>query len=188
MSLLCLTRPTSLIGPGLHNGSLSKWLKPTVNVIYAFSETLGGGAGLLFSPTEVIFTSFGVFLIVSIFLDLFVEGFSTAMSVRLPRMSILDKMPWLMSSSTSRVSLGRLEVYTEVPPTAAMTDIIAKIAVEVLNIFAIATKEVKQGRVERFLDKLVWREDMEDALKRLDRLTQEEARMAAVQILRLTQC
>ena len=40
----------------------------------------------------------------------------------------------------------RLESYTEVPPTNAMTDIIVKIMVEVLNIFAIATKEIKQGR------------------------------------------
>ena len=34
----------------------------------------------------------------------------------------------------------------EVPPTAAMTDIIVKIMVEVLSIFAIATKEIRQGR------------------------------------------
>ena len=40
----------------------------------------------------------------------------------------------------------RLECYTEVPPTNAMTDIIVKIMVEVLNIFAIVTKEMKQGR------------------------------------------
>ena len=39
---------------------------------------------------------------------------------------------------------------------------------------------------ERFLKKLVGRKDMEDALKRLDMLTQEEARMAAAQTLRLT--
>ena len=39
----------------------------------------------------------------------------------------------------------RLETYTEVPPTAAMTDIIVKIMVEVLNIFALATKEIRQG-------------------------------------------
>ena len=40
----------------------------------------------------------------------------------------------------------RLESYTEVPPTDAMSDMIVKIMVEVLNIFAIATKEMKQGR------------------------------------------
>ena len=40
----------------------------------------------------------------------------------------------------------RLESYTEVRPTTAMTDIIVKIMVEVLNIFAIATKEVRQSQ------------------------------------------
>ena len=40
----------------------------------------------------------------------------------------------------------RLETYTEVRPSEAMTDIIVKIMVEVLNVFAIATKEIKQGR------------------------------------------
>ncbi|KAI9428498.1 hypothetical protein H4582DRAFT_688593 [Lactarius indigo] len=67
-----------------------------------------------------------------------------------------------------------------------MTDMIVKIMVEVLNIFAIATKEMKQGRAKKYLKKLVGRNDMEDALKRLDQLTQEEARMAAAQILKLT--
>ena len=45
----------------------------------------------------------------------------------------------------------RLESYTEVPPTNAMTDVIVKIMVEVLNIFAIATKEMKQGRASELL-------------------------------------
>ncbi|KAI9442917.1 hypothetical protein H4582DRAFT_1141889 [Lactarius indigo] len=67
-----------------------------------------------------------------------------------------------------------------------MTDIIVQIMVEVLNIFAIATKEIKQSRAKKFLKKLVGRKDVEDALTRLDRLTQEEARMASAQILRLT--
>ncbi|SRR6266702_342025 len=40
--------------------------------------------------------------------------------------------------------------------------------------------------LEKFLKKLVGRKDIEDALKKLDKLTQEEARMAAAQILRLT--
>ena len=39
---------------------------------------------------------------------------------------------------------------------------------------------------ERFLKKLVGRKEVEDALQRLDRLTQEEARMAAAQILNIT--
>jgi dGTP triphosphohydrolase len=38
---------------------------------------------------------------------------------------------------------------------------------------------------EKFLKKLVGRTDLEDALKRLDRLTQEETRMAAAQVLKV---
>ena len=40
---------------------------------------------------------------------------------------------------------------------------------------------------EKFFRKLVGMADLEDALKKLDRLTQEEARMANVEVLRLTQ-
>jgi hypothetical protein len=38
---------------------------------------------------------------------------------------------------------------------------------------------------ERYLKKLIGRTDIEDALKRLDRLTQEETRMAAAQVLKV---
>jgi hypothetical protein len=38
---------------------------------------------------------------------------------------------------------------------------------------------------EKYLKKLVGMTDIEDALKRLDKLTQEEARMATAQVLRV---
>ena len=38
---------------------------------------------------------------------------------------------------------------------------------------------------EKYLKKLIGRTDIEDALKRLDRLTQEEARLAAAQVLKV---
>jgi len=40
----------------------------------------------------------------------------------------------------------RLEVYTEVPPTPEMMDMMVKIMVEILSILGTATKEIKQGR------------------------------------------
>lgn len=40
----------------------------------------------------------------------------------------------------------RLEIYIKVSPTPEMIDIIMKIMVEVLSIFGIATKDIKQGR------------------------------------------
>jgi hypothetical protein len=46
----------------------------------------------------------------------------------------------------------RLETYTEVRPTAAMTDVIVKIIIEVLSILAIATKQIKQGRSSESID------------------------------------
>lgn len=45
----------------------------------------------------------------------------------------------------------RLESYTAVRPTDAMTDVIVKIMVEVLDIFAIVTKEMKQCKASTLL-------------------------------------
>ena len=83
-----------------------------------------------------------------------------------------------------------------------MTGIITDIMVEVLNIFGIATKELRrgttsefqigylcvftEGHVEKFLRKLAGKADLESALKKLDRLTQEEARMALAEVRMLT--
>jgi hypothetical protein len=83
-----------------------------------------------------------------------------------------------------------------------MVDTTTAIIVEVLNFIGIATKEIKQGQTskcfltnkfpltktfsEKYLKKLIGKNDIEDALKRLDRLTQEEARMAAAQLLKVT--
>ena len=40
--------------------------------------------------------------------------------------------------------------------------------------------------IRKYLKKLVGKKEMEDALRRLDRLTQDEARMAAAETLKLT--
>ncbi|KAI0263877.1 hypothetical protein BGY98DRAFT_1182025 [Russula aff. rugulosa BPL654] len=47
----------------------TKWLDPTVNVLYMLSETLGEGIRLVFSPGKVIFAAVGVLLLVRILLD-----------------------------------------------------------------------------------------------------------------------
>ena len=45
---------------------------------------------------------------------------------------------------------ARLEIYTNVTPTKAMTGIITEILVEVLKIFGIATKELRRGSTSKF--------------------------------------
>ena len=42
--------------------------------------------------------------------------------------------------------LDRLDIYTKVPPTPAMTEIIVKIMVELLSTLAVATNQIRQGR------------------------------------------
>jgi len=45
----------------------------------------------------------------------------------------------------------RLAMYTEAAPNQEMVDTITAIMVQVLNILAIATKEIKQGRISKSL-------------------------------------
>ena len=93
----------------------------------------------------------------------------------------------------------RLESYTGVPLTPAMTNKMVQITVEILDILAIATKEMKQSQTsgfdhrfrvhdadivsEKFLKRMVGRTDLEDGMKKLDKLTSEEVAMAMAQLL-----
>jgi hypothetical protein len=89
---------------------LRTWLDPTVNVLFAFSATLGEGVGLVIlknhyptgifalivvfqviSPAKVIFAGIGVLLQASIYLDLTMRMVMTQESVRRPRTSMRAK-------------------------------------------------------------------------------------------------
>ncbi|KAH8990936.1 hypothetical protein EDB86DRAFT_1665042 [Lactarius hatsudake] len=120
---------------------LTKWLIPTVNVLYAFSAAVSEGVGLAFSPAKVIFAGIGVFLLAT--KD--VVGSQDALAELFERIGFF---------------FNRLESYTEVTPTTAMTNIITKIMVEVLTIFGIATKELRRGSAKKFLKKLAGRADL----------------------------
>ncbi len=53
--------------------------------------------------------------------------------------------------------LKRLDIYTELPPTPTMDELVVKIMVELLSTLALATKELKQGRSsESFLADIVY--------------------------------
>ncbi|KAH9035980.1 hypothetical protein EDB84DRAFT_1675912, partial [Lactarius hengduanensis] len=79
----------------------------------------------------------------------------------------------------------RLEMYTKVSPTPAMTNMMVKIMVEVLDILGTATKEMKQSRAKKFLKKVAGIRRLEDGLKKLDKMTNEEARMANAEVLKV---
>ncbi|KAH9999584.1 hypothetical protein BJV74DRAFT_986495 [Russula compacta] len=149
------------------NEKVTSWLNPTVNVLYTFSTTLSAGISLIFSPAQVIFAGIGVLLLA-------VNDVVASKDVLVDIFERLESF------------FRRLESYTEVSPTTAMTDMIVKIMVEVLSVLAIATKEIKQRKSKKYLRKLFGKNDIEDALRRLDKLTQEEVRMATAEVLNVT--
>jgi hypothetical protein len=81
-----------------------------------------------------------------------------------------------------------------------MTEMVIKILVELLSALALVTRQVKQGKtsesivgevlynliqcnVENLVKKLLGEKDVEAVIQRLDRLTQDEARITAAQTL-----
>jgi hypothetical protein len=104
-----------------------------------------------FPPANAIFAGIGVLLMVGVFYRSFVQlilirhGSQAAKDASATR----DKLIELFN----RVEhfFGRLEIYTDITPTTAMMDIIIKIMIEVLTILAIATKEVKRGRLSELM-------------------------------------
>jgi hypothetical protein len=98
--------------------------------------------------------------------------------------------------------LQRLNIYTKIPPTTDMTELLGKIMAELLSILALSTKEMTDRRMsestqslafflayygpEKFLKRLLGRTDVEDALQRLDTLTKEETLMAVTRNLEIT--
>ncbi|KAF8477724.1 hypothetical protein DFH94DRAFT_90550 [Russula ochroleuca] len=146
---------------------LTKWVAPTVNVLCAFSSTLGQGVGLAFPPANVVFAGIGVLLLAA-------KDTGARQDKLIEIFNRIDRF------------FHRLEIYIGVTPTMAMTDIVIEIMVEVLTILGIATKEVKRGRLKKYLKRLTGNTDIEDSLNRLDKLTQEEARMASAELLKMT--
>ncbi|KAF8259276.1 hypothetical protein EI94DRAFT_1707230 [Lactarius quietus] len=146
---------------------LTKWLTPTVNVLNLLSATVGQGVGTVFPPIQTIFSGVNILLVATrdtaaqrdVLIELFnkIEGFFV-----------------------------RLQTYTEATPTTAMRNEMGKIVAEVLCMLAIMTNVMKQGRAKTFLKKLIGRNDVEDALQRLEKLEQGELRTVNAEVFKTT--
>ncbi|KAH9033929.1 hypothetical protein EDB85DRAFT_2289280 [Lactarius pseudohatsudake] len=146
---------------------LTKWLKPTVNILNALSVTLGEGTGLAFLPTRIILSGIGILLVAA----------KSTVTSRDVLVELFDRIESLFR---------HLETYTEVPPTQARMDVLVKIMAEVLLIFATATKGVKERRTKTILKKLAGMNDIEDALQRFRKLEEGELLMVIAQVSRET--
>ncbi|KAN0135817.1 hypothetical protein V8E53_006269 [Lactarius tabidus] len=147
----------------------TRWLDPTVHVLYALSTSLGNDDDTILPFLNAILAAIGVVL-------------QATKKDRAGQGSLVDLFGHIEQS------FQRLGACLEVRPTATMTEIIAEIMVEVLSILGIVTKEAGQGRARKFLKKLVGKRDVEDAIKWLDKLTKELAQMAEAEVLTITRC
>ncbi|KAH8987437.1 hypothetical protein EDB92DRAFT_1817905 [Lactarius akahatsu] len=142
------------------NRKLINWLKPVVQVVHLFAGTLGEGIGTHVPAAKAIFAGVDVLIVVSAGYDALVDLFECIGNF-----------------------LKRLRIYDGITPTPAMTDVVVKIMVEILSVLALATKNIKQGRFITFAKRLLGESEIEAVLRRLDRLTQEEARVTVAQTL-----
>ena len=154
----------------------------------------------VFPAANAIFTGIGVLLQVSVTLIWHVgvgnaynfQAVTDASSSQDALIDVFDRIEHFFY---------RLEAYIKARPTAAMKDIMVKIMVEVLTILGILTDEIGQGRMsmtfkadlsakvdycaEKRLKELAGKNDLKEAIQELDKLTEDEARMASIEIWKI---
>ncbi|KAI9463784.1 hypothetical protein F5148DRAFT_1376995 [Russula earlei] len=148
------------------DSKLMKSLKCTVHVLHSLSNStlLGEAIGIPFPPARAVFAGLAILLGAIKDMD---AGYKALAD-------LLESIEHF---------LNRLDIYTRIPPTAAMAEILVKIIVELLSTLGLVTKQMKQKRAIKFVKKIFGENDVEAALQRLDRLTRDEALAAAVQTL-----
>ncbi|EMD34303.1 hypothetical protein CERSUDRAFT_125486, partial [Gelatoporia subvermispora B] len=81
--------------------------------------------------------------------------------------------------------LERLTVYTRMSLTVPMREILVRTLANVISVLALATKEVQQGRLKKYVRTLLGNTDVEDALAQLTRLSTTETQMVVLESLQL---
>ncbi|KAF8259451.1 hypothetical protein EI94DRAFT_1834401 [Lactarius quietus] len=106
-------------------------LNPVVQFVHAFSGILDEVTSLVpFHPAKLVFVGIDVLFAA-------VEGVSASYDALLELFECIGSF------------LKRLEIYTKIPLSHLMTEIIVKIMVELLSILAQAKKQIKQGRLSK---------------------------------------
>ncbi|KAI9513370.1 hypothetical protein F5148DRAFT_35 [Russula earlei] len=149
------------------NRRLIDFLGPVVQVVHAFSGALSNLASPVpFLPIKTIFVGIDVLLTAA-------KGVSASYD------ALVDLFDCMASF------LQRLHIYTGIQLDSMMAHILIRVMVEVLSVLALATKQIKQGRLTKFARRLLGERETEAILQRLDRLTQEEALMTVAQTLQV---
>ena len=189
--------------------NLIKWLEPIVKILSSSSSVISEGVGLVNTiqmilrfnmryhisrcplpqmSFSLVLASYFRYLSSSILSERSDIGFIQAAKDAIASQDALAVIFWRIDNV-----FEPLEEYAEVPTTEAVKDVVVKIMVELLEIFAIMTKEITQGRARElipenmfpaghrgiemsrkdFVKKLFRSTSIVDALSRLNRLMQE---------------
>ncbi|KAH9980865.1 hypothetical protein BGW80DRAFT_1198993 [Lactifluus volemus] len=146
--------------------TLMKCLNALVPIFLVFSGVVSEGVGLTFSPAKVIFSGIGVLL----------QAAKDSSGSHDILSEIFERI---------QAFLMRVKIYSGIDLTKEMTEMLGKLMAEVLCILTLSTKEIKQGILKKFFAKVAGRREIENALQRLDKLTQEETRMTVTSTLQV---
>ena len=148
------------------NRRLTSCINPAVKMIQAFSGIFGEAVSLVshtchlvthltrtrqvpFPPAKALFVGIDVLLSVRPFKTL-INHFPCDLSVCQAASGITSSYDALLDLFECMGNfLKRLEVYTTIPPTPMIMDLITKIMAELLSVLALATKQIKQGRFSK---------------------------------------
>ncbi|KAI0290374.1 hypothetical protein BC826DRAFT_545507 [Russula brevipes] len=123
-------RAQALNGSRKGDATLIKWLRPTVDCLFALSinQALSGSASLLFMPARIVLSGIGIL-------------FEAAKDVKASYDSLLDLLEHVEGFSR------RLMVYTKTPLTPNMVDILVNILIELSSVVTLMTKQIRQGQL-----------------------------------------
>ena len=106
----------------------------------------------MFPPSLIIFSAISVFLVVCHNTNtLYVDHSNCNNYAQAARDTAASRDELIELFDRMESFFLRLKTYTEVTPTAEITNVMGKVMAEVLSMLAIATKEMKQGRKSEFI-------------------------------------
>jgi len=147
-------------------GTLMKWIERTVHVLHSLStnDMVVNGVSLVcgilpnghntflkaFPPATAVFAGISILLSVC-FLPWFARLVSCDIRDHHQAIKDVDKsydtLVDLFESFESFVR--RLDIYTKIPPTMAITEVIVRILAELLSTISLAIQQVKRGRLSK---------------------------------------
>ncbi|KAF8266092.1 hypothetical protein EI94DRAFT_1803580 [Lactarius quietus] len=154
-------------GTSAADQKLMKHIGSLVNILTLISDALSRGISLAFPPAKVIFSEISVLV-------------SVAKGVKACHDALADLYGRIKDF------FKHFKVYMESSPTTELLEVLVKVVVEILSILSIATQAMEQSLTKKFLKQLVGRTDIEEGLKKLDKLIQGEHGMAMAQVLKAT--